>query len=55
MQMPNAEAIRRGYEEVCRTIRAFLDASLKADTQAARSLERSTPSSPVSIRYKPAR
>ena len=55
MQVPNAEAVRRSYEEVCRTIRTFRDASLKADTQASRSLEQPALSSPVSIRYKPAR
>jgi dienelactone hydrolase len=54
-QMPNAEAVRRSYEEVCRTIRAFLDASLKGDAQAVRSLEVSAPGSPVSVRYRPAR
>ncbi len=53
MQTPNAEKVRHGYEEICRTIRAFLDASLRADAQAAHSLEQSDPSSPVSIRYRP--
>jgi hypothetical protein len=55
MEMSSAEVVHRGYEEVCRTILAFLNASLKADSQAARSLQRSTPSSIVSIRYKLAR
>jgi len=54
-QMPDAEAVRGSYEEVCRTIRVFLDASLKGDAQAARLLEHPSASSPVSIGYKPAR
>jgi dienelactone hydrolase len=55
MQAPNAEAVRRSYEEVCRTIRTFLDVSLKGDAQAARALDQSAPSSPVLVRYRPAR
>jgi dienelactone hydrolase len=54
MRSPDAEVVRRSYEEVCRTIRTFLDASLKADTQSAHSLEQSVSTSPVLIRYKPA-
>jgi hypothetical protein len=47
---PNADAVRRGYEEICRTIRAFLDASF-----GARPLEQFAASSPVTLRYRPAR
>jgi hypothetical protein len=53
LQTADAEAVRRSYEEVCRTIRSFLDASLKADRQAAIALEQAARSSPVAIRYKP--
>jgi hypothetical protein len=55
MQMPDAETVRGSYEQVCRTIRVFLDASLKGDAQAARLLEVSAAGSPVSVRYRPAR
>ena len=55
MHRPNAELVRRSYEEVCRAIRTFLDASLKDDAKAARSSAQYALSSPVSIRYKPAR
>jgi hypothetical protein len=51
--MPGANVVRRSYEELCRTIRLFLNASLKADAQAASSLKQPVPSSPVSIRYRP--
>ncbi len=54
MDSPNSGKVRRSYEEVCRTIRRFLDASLKGDTQAARALEQNVPLSPVSMRYRPA-
>jgi hypothetical protein len=54
MGMPNAAEVRRSYEEVCRAIRAFLDASLKAEGRPAGWIEQFAPSSPVSIRYKPA-
>jgi hypothetical protein len=55
MQLPNAEAVCRSYEEVCRTARNFLDRSLRADSQASPPMKSSIPSSPVSIRYKAAR
>jgi dienelactone hydrolase len=53
MKKAEADVVRRSYEEICRTIRAFLDASLKGDTSAASFLKRSDSSSPVSIRYRP--
>jgi hypothetical protein len=49
---PNAGAVRRSYEAVCRTIRAFLDASLRSDVEAAQALEHADPSSPVKIQYR---
>jgi hypothetical protein len=52
---PNAERVRRSYEEVCRTIRMFLDASLKGDSLGATSLIPSASLSPVFINYQPAR
>jgi hypothetical protein len=52
MQLPDAEAVRRSYEEVCRTIRKFLDASLRQHPSRELPLESSVPSSLVSIRYK---
>jgi hypothetical protein len=55
MHRPKAELLRRSYEEVYRTIQAFLDASLKDDPQAASSLRHPAPLSPVSINYQPAR
>jgi hypothetical protein len=55
MQTPDAETVRRSYEEVCRTIRIFLDAWMKSNRDAARLLEQSASSSPVSIRHRPAR
>jgi hypothetical protein len=48
---PNAEAVRRSYEGICRTIRAFLDARLRGDVEAARWLEKSDAAFPVRLRY----
>jgi hypothetical protein len=55
MHEPQADAVRRSYEEVCRTILRFLDATLKSDPQAAKSLMRADPASPVAVRYKTVR
>jgi hypothetical protein len=51
----NAEKVRQSYEEVCRTILAFLNASLQNDARAAASLQQSIPQSPVAVRYQTAR
>lgn len=48
------EAVRKGYEEMCKTILAFLDAYLKSDDGAMGALTRKTDPI-VSIRYKPRR
>lgn len=50
--LSGAHKVRASYEELCRTIRLFLDASLNADTQAASLLQQPAPASPVSIRYR---
>jgi hypothetical protein len=51
----NAEKVHQSYEEVCRTILAFLNASLQNDARAAASLQQSIPQSPVAVRYQTAR
>jgi hypothetical protein len=51
----SAEKIRRSYEEVCRTILAFLNASLGSDAHAAATLQQAVPQSPVVVRFRPAR
>jgi hypothetical protein len=53
LRTPDAESVRRSYEELCRTIRVFLDATLKGDGAAAQTLEREVPGSPIAIRYRP--
>jgi dienelactone hydrolase len=50
---PEAAAIRRSYEEICRTILYFLDATLRHDPIASRRLADPSPSSPVFIRTVP--
>ena len=54
-QASDAGAVRRGYQQVCRTIRLFLDATLKGDVQAAKTLEQVADGSPVTVRFQPAR
>ena len=54
MNMSGADVVRRSYEELCRTIRLFLDASLKSDAKATVTLKQPVPDSPVSIRFRPA-
>ena len=49
-----AEAVRDAYQDVCRTIRSFLDASLKGDSASAGNLLQAKPASPVTIRFRPA-
>ena len=49
LQLPEAGAIRQSYEDVCRTVLAFLDAHIKDDAQAAR-LVMARPG----VRFKPA-
>jgi len=52
MGTADGEVVWRSYEEVCRTVRLFLDVSLKGDAGAGRALGEFGASSPVTIRHR---
>lgn len=51
---PETARVRRGYEEVCRTVKAFLDSVLGDNTSGGSFPPQPSATSPVSVRYKPA-
>ena len=54
MNSPDADAVRKSYEQVCRTIRRFFDATLNKDAESERLLQQGEHGAPVSVRFRPA-
>lgn len=54
MGLEGTERVRRSYEEVCRTVKAFLDSVLGDDPSGNSFPPQYSATSPVSVRYRPA-